>query len=157
MGEPVARYLMDRGAHVTGLDSAPSLIALCRARFPEHRWEVGDMRAMALGARFDGILAWHSFFHLHPDDQRPMFVRFAAHAAPGAALMFTSGPGHGEAIGRWQGEPLYHGSLAPEKYRALLDENGFEVADYRARDPECGEATVWLAWRRGGGDAAVDG
>ena len=42
-----------------------------------------------------------------------MFPRFAAHAQPGAPLMFTSGSEAGEAIGEWQGEPLYHASLEP--------------------------------------------
>jgi SAM-dependent methyltransferase len=145
MGEPIAAYLIDRGARVTGIDSAPSLIALCRERFPAHEWIVGDMRTLDLARRFDGILAWHSFFHLHPDDQRPMFARFAAHARPGAALMFTSGWSHGEAIGAWQGEPLYHGSLDTKEYRRLLGENGFAVVDHKVRDPECGDATIWLA------------
>ena len=43
----------------------------------------------------------------------------------GAALMFTSGPAHGEAIGSFAGEPLYHASLDPAEYRSLLDRNGF--------------------------------
>jgi len=145
MGEPIAAYLIGRGAKVTGIDSSPSLIALARARFPEQEWSVQDMRRLDLGRRFDGLLAWHSFFHLHPDDQRPLFARFAAHARPGAALMFTSGWSHGEAIGEWQGEPLYHGSLDPEDYRRLLEENGFELVDHRVQDPECGHATIWLA------------
>ena len=145
MGEPIAAYLIERGAQVTGVDSSPSLIALCRKRFPEHRWIAEDMRRLELGERFDGLLAWHSFFHLAPEDQEPMFPRFAAHAAPGAALMFTSGWGRGEAIGRWQGEPLYHGSLDTEEYAGLLAVNGFALVDHRLRDPECGEATIWLA------------
>jgi len=145
MGEPIAAYLIERGAQVTGVDSSPSLIALCTERFPEQRWVVEDMRRLELGERFDGILAWHSFFHLAPEDQEPMFPRFAAHAAPGAALMFTSGWGRGEAIGRWQGEPLYHGSLDTKEYAALLAANGFAVVDHRVRDPECGDATIWLA------------
>jgi SAM-dependent methyltransferase len=145
MGEPIAAYLIERGAKVTGVDSSPSLIALCRERFPEQRWVVEDMRALQLRERFDGLLAWHSFFHLAPEDQEPMFPRFATHAAPGAALMFTSGWGRGEAIGRWQGEPLYHGSLDTAEYAALLAANGFAVLDHRLRDPECGDATIWLA------------
>jgi len=145
MGEPIASWLIGRGARVTGLDSSPAMIALARARFPDHEWIVGDMRALDLGRRFDGLIAWHSFFHLSPEDQEPMFPRFAAHAAPGAALMFTSGWGRGEAIGRWQGEPLYHGSLDTKEYAALLAANGFAVVDHRVRDPECGDATIWLA------------
>lgn len=144
-GEPVARDLAGRGFAVTGVDSSPSMIAMCRERFPAHEWTVCDMRELSLGRTFDGILAWHSFFHLSPDDQRPMFARFASHARPGAALMFTSGPAQGEAVGAWQGEPLYHGSLDPEEYRSRLAENGFAVLAHHVRDPECGDATVWLA------------
>jgi trans-aconitate methyltransferase len=147
MGEPVARWFIERGYRLTGVDSAPSLIAMARQRFPDEEWIVGDMRSLDLGRRFEGVLAWHSFFHLSPDDQRPMFARFAAHAGPGAPLMFTSGPEHGTAIGEWMGEPLYHGSLAPEDYGALLAANGFTIADHRVRDPECGESTIWLAIR----------
>ena len=50
------------------------------------------MRKLALQRKFSGILAWDSFFHLCHDDQRRMFPVFRAHAAPKAALMFTSGP-----------------------------------------------------------------
>ena len=145
MGEPIARYLIDRGFAVTGIDSSPSMIALCRERFPAREWIVCDMRALDLGRRFDGLIAWHSFFHLSPEDQRPMFARFAAHASSGAGLMFTSGPAHGESLGEWRGQALYHGSLDPEEYRRLLAESGFLAVDHVASDPECGHATVWLA------------
>ncbi|MEA3045143.1 MAG: hypothetical protein QOH47_2981 [Sphingomonadales bacterium] len=147
MGEPIARYLIEHGHAVTGVDSSPSLIALAHKRFPAHRWIVADMRALDLGRRFDALIAWHSFFHLSPEDQRPMFARFAAHANRGAPLMFTSGWSHGEAIGAWQGEPLYHGSLDPTEYETLLAANGFAVIERVVRDPDCGSATVWLALR----------
>jgi SAM-dependent methyltransferase len=148
-GEPIARWLVERGFAVTGLDSSSALIALCRARFTDHEWIVADMRALDLGRRFDGILAWHSIFHLTADDQRAMFPRFAAHARPGGALMFTAGPEAGESIGEWQSEPLYHASLDPEEYEALLAANGFTVVERRLSDPECGHASVWLARRTG--------
>ena len=142
-GEPIAHHLIQSGYRVTGIDSSPSLIGLCRQRLPEGEWLVGDMRALDLGHRFDAILAWHSFFHLHFDDQRAMFRRFAAHAKPGALLMFTSGPAHGEAIGEWQGEPLYHASLAPEEYRHLLGASNFEVLSFQEALPFA--AGLWLA------------
>lgn len=147
MGEPIAHYLAGRGHAVTGVDSSPSLIAMARERLPDQEWIVGDMRMLDLGRRFDGLIAWHSFFHLSPDDQRAMFARFAAHAKPGAPLMFTSGTAQGEAIGAWQSEPLYHGSLDPAGYEASLAANGFAVAERVLRDPDCGTATIWLAIR----------
>lgn len=148
MGEPIDRYLIERGASLTGIDSAPSLIEICRSRFPSQEWIVRDMRAVDLGQRFDGVIVWHSSFHLSPDDQRSLFPRVARHTRPGGYLMFTSGHDEGVRIGEWQGEPLYHASLAPEEYRALLEANGFTVIQSCLRDPECGEATVWLAQMR---------
>lgn len=147
-GEPIARTLISAGRVVTGVDSSPTMIALCQNRFPDERWIVADMRALALRLRFGGILAWDSFFHLRPGDQRKMFAVFRGHAAPGAALMFTSGPRAGVAMGTWQGEPLYHASLDPEEYRALLAAHGFTLVAHVPEDPACGAHTVWLA-RRG--------
>ena len=145
VGEPMARYLLERGMHVVGVDGSPSMIERCRARFPESEWIVADMRELALDRRFDGILAWDSFFHLDRDDQRRMFHRFAAHAAPGAPLLFTSGSAEGESIGSYRGEPLYHASLDAAEYERLLRDNGFEVEAYVADDAACGHHTVWLA------------
>ncbi len=143
--EPIARYFIEAGYDVTGADSSPAMIGICKRRFPAHGWEVADMCTLFLGRRFAGILAWDSFFHLTCDDQRRMFPVFRVHAAPKAALMFTSGPAHGEAIGSYRGELLYHASLDDAEYRALLDEFGFEVVSYLAEDASCGGHTVWLA------------
>lgn len=145
MGEPIGRWLIEQGFSLTGVDSSPSLIAKCRKRFPDQQWVVADMRGLDLATRFDGIIVWHSAFHLNPDDQRALFPILAAHSSPGALLMFTSGDEEGVRIGEWQGEPLYHASLSPAEYRTLLEANGFAVVEARARDPECGEATVWIA------------
>lgn len=140
-----ARPSSGRGCAVSGIDSSPSLISLCRVRFPNQDWEVADMRNLSLGRRFHGLIAWDSFFHLTPEDQRRMFPVFLAHASANTALIFTSGPAHGEAIGSFEGEPLYHGSLAASEYRALLAKHGFDVIDHRVEDPACGGHTVWLA------------
>jgi trans-aconitate methyltransferase len=147
MGEPIARYILEAGHDVVGLDSSPSMIELCRERFPTSEWLVADMRQLALGRQFDGLLAWDSFFHLHMDEQRGMFARFAAHARTGAPLMFTSGQSEGEAIGSYRGEPLYHASLDTDEYERLLTTHGFSVRAHQPDDPGCGGHTVWLATR----------
>jgi SAM-dependent methyltransferase len=144
---PISRYLVEAGHPVAGVDSSATLIDLCRDRFPAHEWIVADMRKLALGRSFDGIIAWDSFFHLCPDDQRQMFPIFQQHAASDAALMFTSGLAHGEAIGSFEGDLLYHASLDPAEYRSLLDQHGCRVVSHVAEDPDCGRHTIWLAQR----------
>ena len=74
-----------------------------------------------------------------------MFGIFQQHAKTGTVLMFTSGPEYGEAIGEFEGEPLYHASLAPAEYERLLDQHGFQLLEMRMNDPECAGHTVWLA------------
>jgi hypothetical protein len=94
---------------------------MCRTRFPDSEWIVSDMRQLALGRRFDAVLAWDSFFHLHMDDQRAM---------------------------SYCDEPLYHASLDRAEYEAFLKTNGFSVSAYTPDDPHCAGHTVWLAIRR---------
>jgi SAM-dependent methyltransferase len=127
--EPMAGYLIGLGHPVTGVDSSPAMVDACRRHFPMQEWIVADMRELAMPRQFSG----------------QMFPVFRQHASPRAALMFTSGPAHGEAIGSFGGEPLYHASLDPAEYRSLLDQNGFRVVSHVVEDPTCGGHTIWLA------------
>jgi len=144
-GRPIAAYLAGRGADLTGLDGAGAMLALFRRNVPGARAVQGDMRTMTLGQRFDAILAWNSFFHLDPAGQAAAVARFAAHAAPGAALLFTSGPDASERIGSVAGQPVYHASLAPAAYRRLLARHGWCATAFTPEDPACRGHSVWHA------------
>jgi len=150
-GEPILRWLLERGYEVVGVDASAAMIAIARTRFPAARLLVGDMRALPLQRSFDAIVAWHSLFHLPPDDQRAMFQTFARHLHPGGLLMFTSGSEAGEVWSENGGEALYHASLAEADYRSLLEAHGFQVLRHAADDPDCGGATLWIALRLGSG------
>jgi SAM-dependent methyltransferase len=152
-GVPLARHLASCGLAVTGVDGAGVMVALFRRNLPGAAVVHADMRTMALGERFDGLLAWDSLFHLSPADQRKALLVLGAHAAPGAVLMFTSGPAAGEAVGVVEGRPVYHASLSPEGYREALARAGFAVIDLRLHDAEVDGRTIWLA-RHVGTDAA---
>ena len=143
--EPMAAYLIGLGHPVVGVDSSPAMIDVCRRHFPRRNGSSPICASSPCSGQFSGILAWDSYFHLRHDDQRQMFPIFRQHAAPNAALMFTSGAAHGEAIGGFGGEPLYHASLDPAEYRSLLDRYGFRVVAHVVEDPDCGGHTIWLA------------
>lgn len=147
-GAPVALHMVANGFRVTGVDSSPTLVSLCRTRMPDQEWIVGDMRSLALGRRFQGILAWDSFFHLRHQDQQTMFKIFALHAAPAAILIFNAGFDHGEAVGSYHGDPLYHASLDASEYQALLADAGFELIEHSIGDPAKGGRIFWLARSR---------
>jgi len=144
-GRPIAEYLVDRGCAVTGVDASRPMIELFARVVPGATALHADMRSLALGEAFDLILAWDSLFHLSEGDQRALFGVMAIHAAPGAVLLFNTGPQAGTAIGRIVREPVFHASLDPEEYRVLLDDAGFDALGYWPEEPDCGGRTVWLA------------
>ena len=80
-----------------------------------------------------------------------MFGVFARHLAPSAVLIFNSGPDYGEGVGEYRGDPLYHASLSPDEYAALLSGIDFEVIAHVVEDwKNGGGRTVWLSRGRAG-------
>lgn len=144
-GEPIAQFFIEKGFKIAGVDGSKKMIDLCKRRFPSEKWIVSDMREINLKQQFDVILAWHSFFHLDHDSQRKMFKIFDAHIKPGGVLAFTSGEEESEVWSDNGGQQLYHASLSTNEYEKLLNENSFKVLLHKVRDPDCGEATVWVA------------
>lgn len=144
-GEPIARFFIENGHFITGIDGSPKMIAMCKARFPEMEWLEGDMRKVSMKRSFDAVIAWDSFFHLNHADQRNMFKIFQAHIKPHGILIFTSGPNYGEVYSNMDGHNFYHASLDTKEYKDLLHKHGFEVLLHKIEDPNCGEHTVWVA------------
>lgn len=147
-GVPIAKYLIEQGRSVTGIDSSPEMIAMFKTNCPGQLALVEDMRSLLLIRTFDGLIAWDSFFHLSHAHQRSMFSIFQSHARHGAPLLFTTGYRHGEAAGTLEGEPLYHASLHSTEYALLLGNYGFHVVAYAERDSTAGGRSIWLARRR---------
>jgi SAM-dependent methyltransferase len=144
-GEPIARYLVEQGCALTGVDVAPGMLSLARERFPDHRWLEADMRSLDLGSMFDGVLSWNASFHLTIQEQRDTIPLLAKHVAPAGALMFTIGPSEGEATGTVEGEPVYHASLDPEDYQSILSELGFSNIQIGLEDAKCNLHSIILA------------
>lgn len=144
-GEPIARFLIDEGRDLVGLDFSATMLALARARFPAARFIEADMRELALGERFSGIVAWDSFFHLTKDEQRDLIPRLAAHLAPGGAFLATVGPDESEGVGRVGDGPVYHASLSPTEYADRFAAAGMAIERFVAEDPSCDRRSVLLA------------
>lgn len=104
-----------------------------------------DMRTLDLQESFQGIISWHSFFHLTPAEQRATLARFAQHLQPEGLLLLTVGPDAGEITGHVGGQPVYHSSLSPAAYQELLNSLGMTVLDFVPEDPECDFASVLLS------------
>ncbi|MDV3457572.1 class I SAM-dependent methyltransferase [Sphingomonas sp. HF-S4] len=147
-GEPIARYLIDRDRHLTGVDVSERMITLARTRFGRHRWICGDIRAVEVEGPFHGVIAWDSLFHLRPEEQAEMIAKAAEWLEPGGALLFNTGSARDVTIGCQFGDELYHASLAPAEYRALFAEHGMIEVAFAPDDHATGGRTIWLVRRQ---------
>ncbi|MBP9777980.1 MAG: class I SAM-dependent methyltransferase [Rickettsiaceae bacterium] len=145
MGEPVTKYFIDNGFQVTGVDGSINMIEKAQRYLPQAKFYVQDMRDLKLQEKFDAIILWHSLFHLSAEDQKLMLKIIAQHINPGGILLFTTGHKEGEVWSDNGGENLYHSSLSPTQYQELLRSNYFKLILNKIEDPQCGDATVWLA------------
>lgn len=145
MGEPIAKYFIDQGYQVTGVDGCSELIAMAKKRFPKEEFCIADMRDLSLKNTFDAIVMWNSFFHLTSDEQHQMFRVFVRHINTDGILLFTTGSTAGEVWSDNGGENLYHASLSPDEYKRTLQKYGFALLDYQVNDRACCGHTVWLA------------
>ncbi len=144
-GEPIAAWLIAEGFRLTGVDFSRAMLEIAKTRWPDGDWRVADMRALDLPEKFDGIVAWNSFFHLTMEEQRAALPRLAAHLVPGGRLMVTVGPDAGEAPGLVGGEPVYHASLSPAEYVTRLEDCGLRLTAFVAEDPGCQGHTILMA------------
>jgi len=144
-GKPILEYLVSRKMDVIGVDASDEMLNIAKAAFPLTSFLLQDMRLLDLNRKFDAITAWNSLFHLSATDQQTMFPIFKNHLKPMGLLLFTSGTERGEAWGMNGGEHLFHASLDTKDYEQLLIDNNFKVLKHVVNDPECAEATVWIA------------
>jgi ubiquinone/menaquinone biosynthesis C-methylase UbiE len=144
-GMPILNYLLSKKMFVTGVDASKAMLDIAKVNFPNQEFILQDMRNLKLDKRFDGIIAWHSFFHLPVADQPEMFRLFAKHLKPNGIILFTSGTELSETWGMNGGKNLFHASLETSTYNQLLKKNDFEVISHTVDDEDCGGATVWMA------------
>lgn len=149
-GEPLAGYFLSKAHELVGVDYSQEMIDLAQARFPNAEWLVQDMRALHLEGDFDGVYSWDGSFHLTRDEQRALIPAFASRVRPGGAIMMTVGTGDGEVTGKVGGETVYHASLSPDEYRALLSLAGFDEIIFTPEDKNCAGRSILLAKGRRG-------
>lgn len=144
-GKPIYEYLREQGFQVLGIDGSEKMIEMARKNFPKGEFQLMDMRSINFEHKFNGIIAWHSFFHLTREDQAAMFPKFQQSLEPQGILMFTSGYENCEIWSNNFGEQLYHSSYSAIEYQKLITDHGFQVRKHIIEDSECGGATVWIA------------
>jgi SAM-dependent methyltransferase len=84
------RWYLEHGAHVTGVDIAPTSIERLRQRHPQARFVLSDVSEVALDARYDLVNAFDVLYHIVDDARWERALVNLAHATgPGGLLLVT--------------------------------------------------------------------
>ena len=155
-GEPIARYLIENGARVTGVDAVAAFVALCRERFPEQVWIRDDIRHFTPEQEFDAVIVWDCLFHLPCSAQRALLPKFGRWVKSGGYLLFNAGSKESEVWDAMGGHPsarMFNASLDTQEYRDYLARSGFTVLKQEVSDPAVGGRSYFLARKGGGSDS----
>jgi len=127
-GFPITSFLSEKGFSVTGIEIAENMLQKAVERkIPNANLYLCDFFDFEPTEKYDGIIAFDSFFHFPADWQREIYSRVAQWINPGGYLLFTHGNKEGEKQGEMYGQSFYYSCLDTREVHELLNKNGFEV------------------------------
>jgi len=88
----VTAYLAARGADATGIDLSPEMVAEARRRFPDGKYEVGDLRRLGRPLTSSGwaaVLGWYSLIHLAASELPDAIAALTRPLDPGGWLVLA--------------------------------------------------------------------
>lgn len=142
-GYPIASYIIEHGAKVTGIDASKKLLEVAKIKCPSMETIYGDIRTVELNGKYDGVLEWWCLFHIPKQDHEKMIDRFASWLKPGGVLEFTTGDHeYEEKSSAMLNQELCFYSHEPSVYEKALKKNGFKIL-LRENDQE--GHLVWIA------------
>ena len=143
-GVPVARFLVNAGFKVTGVDVSSSMLELARVHVPEANFVKMDMRQLEFDADcFDGICAFYSLFHVPREEHLQVLIGFNRLLRQGGILLFSSGRGAWEGVEDFHGARMFWSHPDREVTRQMVMDAGFAVIMSEVQE-HGGEKHYWV-------------
>jgi SAM-dependent methyltransferase len=141
-------WFKSQGHEPVGLDGAERFVEMAREASGCEVWHQSFLQLALPAARFDGIFANASLFHV-PTQELPRVLGELREALVPGGVLFSSNPRGRDAEG-WNGE-RYGAYHTYEAWKAVVEAAGFaEVEHYYRPKDRPREEQPWLAsvWRR---------
>ncbi|HSP61742.1 MAG TPA: class I SAM-dependent methyltransferase [Pyrinomonadaceae bacterium] len=135
-GDPVAKYLVEKGFRVIGVDESEKMLEIAKKAVPEAEFVHGDMIKVQLADGFGAAIAWDSVFHVERKHHSAIFHKLAKSLAHGGRLLLSvGGSGADDFTSKMFGHTFFYSGHEPEVARKLLEAEGFEIEVWEVDDP----------------------
>lgn len=127
-GVPVAKFLVESGFDVVGIDFSESMLKLARRNAPEATFIRRDMTKLDFADNsFDGLTAFYSIIHVPREKHFPLFESFHRILKPDGIILVCMGPDEWEATEEYYGASMFWSHYSPEKSLQLVKNAGFQI------------------------------
>ena len=139
-GEPFARFFIDRGWKVTGVDFSKGMLELASTYVPEMETIQADMCEVEFESnQFEAITVIYSLFHVSSKEHATLFDKLYRWLRPKGKALFTyatkeyTGSDEFDGYKEFMKQKLYYSHKSPDKLYADLENIGFNIesTDYR--------------------------
>jgi uncharacterized protein YceH (UPF0502 family) len=137
----VTAHLADLGVDATGIDLAPGMVAEATRRFPQARYEVGDLRRLVRPPAADGwgaVLAWYAMVHLAESELADALSALVRPLRVGGWLVYAGHAGTGlRHRDEWFGQAVDLDFVLhrPEQVAGLFERGGLVDVEWYHRGP----------------------
>jgi len=127
-GVPVAKFLIESGFEVVGIDFSENMLKLARENVPRATFIMKDMTKLDfVDNSFDGLTAFYSIIHVQREKHYPLFKDFHRILKPNGMMLVCMGPGEWEATEQYYGIRMFWSHYSPEKSLLLVKDAGFQT------------------------------
>jgi len=147
-GIPTAKYLVNKGLKLTGIDISETMLKMARKNVPDAEFIQKDMTQLDFDDNtFDGIISVYALFHVPKQEHKQIFQNFFRILKSGGILLINTGISESEGISSFFGVPMFWSNNNPEKTLKFINESGFSIL-FEGVLQRGGEYQYWIIARK---------
>ena len=143
-GVPIARYLVQTGFDVVGIDLSKAMVSTAKENVPGATFDQKNMAAIDFPPEsFDGLISCYAIIHVPRERHAGIFQSFHRILKPQSIMLVSVASWEWEEIADYLGVDMFWSHYSPSKTESLIISAGFNIEF--GRDVESGgEKHYWV-------------
>lgn len=148
-GIPTAKYLVNKGIKVTGIDISDTMLNMAKKNVPNAIFLNKDLKDLDFKEEsFDGIISVYTLFHIPKKQHENILEKFFKILKPGGIMLINTGISESEGISTFFGEPMFWSNYDPKKTLEIVKSVGFSIL-FEGVLVRGGEFQYWIYAKKG--------